>query len=190
MEGGLIVVRFVLGLIFLRTGTAKLFALDKSRRVVRSYGLLPARAIGIVTLMLAATECAVALALMGGWGSRLAGSCTAMLLVLYAAAIAANVLRRNAIDCGCGGWGGPMTVSWPLVARNVVLAAIAVFVAVDAPPSIPTLLAEERMARLDVVALALCAVLILVVLAVVPRVTALLRTARSAAEVLPSARSS
>lgn len=83
-----------------------------------------------------------------------------------------------------------MTVSWPLVARNVVLAAIAVFVAVDAPPSIPTLLAEERMAPLDVVALALCAVLILVVLAVVPRVTALLRTARSAAEVLPSARSS
>ena len=47
------------------------------------------------------------------------------LLLLYAAAIAINLLRgRYDIDCGCGGEATP--IGWGLVMRNVVLAGLAV----------------------------------------------------------------
>lgn len=46
-----------------------------------------------------------------------------VLLLGYAGAMAWHRLHGHKLDCGCGG--APMTVSWPLVARNVVLAAIA-----------------------------------------------------------------
>lgn len=46
------------------------------------------------------------------------------LLLLYAVAIAINLLRgRYDIDCGCGGESTP--ISWGLVVRNIVLAGLA-----------------------------------------------------------------
>jgi hypothetical protein len=51
------------------------------------------------------------------------------LLIVYAAALATNLLRgRRQIDCGCGlsgAAGGEQPLSWWLVARNVVLASLA-----------------------------------------------------------------
>ncbi len=49
----------------------------------------------------------------------------AALFVLYAAAMAVNLLRgRSYIDCGCGGAAHPL--SWGLIGRNAVLAGLAV----------------------------------------------------------------
>ena len=46
------------------------------------------------------------------------------LLLLYAAAIAINLLRgRRDMDCGCGGEATP--IGWGLVMRNIVLAVLA-----------------------------------------------------------------
>lgn len=57
-------------------------------------------------------------------GAMFAGVGTAALMFLYGGAIAANLLRgRTWIDCGCG---GGEQLSWILVARNLVLAALAV----------------------------------------------------------------
>ena len=51
------------------------------------------------------------------------------LLLIFAAALAVNVLRgRTWIDCGCFRNGLKQTVSWLLVARNIGLAAAAVAV--------------------------------------------------------------
>lgn len=47
----------------------------------------------------------------------------AALMLVYAGAMAWHRLHGHKLDCGCGG--APMTVSWPLVVRNVVLSAIA-----------------------------------------------------------------
>lgn len=186
----LIAARLVLGLVLLVAGSSKLLALDRFNRVVRSYALLPELAIAPITLALPVAELLLAVALLGGWSSRLAATCAVVLLVLFATAIAANVLRRNTIDCGCGGWQGPTTVGWPLVARNVILISAAVAVAAQPPQSIPALLAQGRMAAEDIVALALCAMLSLVVVSATQRAIALLRTARSVAEVIPAAQSS
>ena len=51
----------------------------------------------------------------------------AALLAIYAGAIAINLARgRRQIDCGCGGDAHPL--SWALVVRNAVLAAMALAV--------------------------------------------------------------
>jgi hypothetical protein len=47
----------------------------------------------------------------------------AWLLLLYAAAMAWHRKQGHALDCGCGG--EPLPLSWALVLRNLVLAALA-----------------------------------------------------------------
>jgi hypothetical protein len=57
-----------------------------------------------------------------------AGVAAACLLLLYAGAMAVNLLRgRSRLDCGCGS--EPEPVSWFLVLRNVVFAGAAMAVA-------------------------------------------------------------
>jgi hypothetical protein len=110
--------------------------------------------------------------------------------VVFAAAIATNVLRRNSIDCGCGGWEGQSSIGWPVVARNVILAAVAVTVATDSPGSIPSLLVRHQVAASELLALALCAQLVLVVYAVARSAVELLRVAQAVAGALPSGKAS
>jgi len=83
------------------------------------------RPVGVVV---AAVEAVLAvLWLAAPWyadAANAAGIGTAALMAGYAAAIAANLVRgRSWIDCGCGG-GDQLT--WGLVARNAVLAGLAV----------------------------------------------------------------
>ena len=55
----------------------------------------------------------------------------AILLLLFAAAMAVNLRRGRAdIDCGCALGLLKERISWPLVARNLVLAAAAAVIAV------------------------------------------------------------
>jgi hypothetical protein len=51
----------------------------------------------------------------------------AALLLVYAAAMAVNIVRgRTHIDCGCLGFGtSRASLGWELVARNMLLAAVA-----------------------------------------------------------------
>ena len=61
------------------------------------------------------------------------GLAGAGLLLVYAAAIALNLARgRDAIDCGCGAPGDERSIGVDLVARNLVLAALALGAALPA----------------------------------------------------------
>ena len=71
----------------------------------------------------------LSLAWISAAGRCVAAVATAALMLLYASAIATNLLRGRAhIDCGCG-FGrtsvSKATLSWWLVARNLALAALA-----------------------------------------------------------------
>ncbi len=57
------------------------------------------------------------------------------ILLLYAAAMAGNLLRGNTLlDCGCN-WGSlRQTVGYPLVYRNLLLAALALVLALPSAP--------------------------------------------------------
>ena len=62
----------------------------------------------------------------------------AILLLAFAWAMAVNLRRgRAAIDCGCALGLLKERISWPLVARNLLLAAAAAVIAVSTPTRRP-----------------------------------------------------
>jgi Methylamine utilisation protein MauE len=78
----------------------------------------PAAATALVLL-----ETAVACGLLWGRARPVCATVGAALLLLYASAIALNLLRgRRDLDCGCGSQG--TAIGWWMVARNALLAAL------------------------------------------------------------------
>jgi len=94
-----------------------------------NYRLLPPGLVKPAAVMLPAIEAALALGWLVGGQRRGVAVATAVLLLVYAAAMALNLRRgRRQIDCGCslgGAAGGEQPLSGWLVARNVLLAALA-----------------------------------------------------------------
>ena len=86
-----------------------------------AYGV-PQALLAVAAVALPAIELIAALLLFTPW--RTAGAALAFtLLALYGAAMAQALVRGRRLDCGCGG--EPLAVSWALVLRNAVLAAVA-----------------------------------------------------------------
>lgn len=118
----------VLALVFARSAAHKLAEFSFFSATLGEYRLLPALFVEPVAVALAIAE-AAAISLLLFPITRTAGASIAMgLLSLYALAMAINLRRgRHRIDCGCGGPG--QMISWALVARNLLLAGVASFVA-------------------------------------------------------------
>ena len=102
----------------------KTFAYGMYVANLRDYRLLPDALAPIAGAVLLAGEIAAIVCLLAPPAVAAGAVLAAVLLAIYAAAMA-GVLRsgRNEIECGCGGEG--QIVSWGLVARNGVLVAIA-----------------------------------------------------------------
>ena len=102
-------------------------ALDKARDLalaeqhVAAYGV-PFQFSAGVARALPAVEALAAVLLVTPWRS-LGATLAAALLLAYAAAMAWHRLHGRSLDCGCGG--EPLPVSWALVLRNALLAALA-----------------------------------------------------------------
>ena len=112
------------GLVFVLAGLAKLLHRELFVGVIANYRLLPAALVGPAALLLPPVELALgtALLLSGHW---LAALGSMVLLLVFAAAMAINIRRgRSQIDCGCGRSQLRQPLSWLLVGRNVVLAAL------------------------------------------------------------------
>jgi hypothetical protein len=119
-----LVVRAGLALLFAAAAVHKLRAGADFRATVAAYEIVPGSLVGVAAAGIIVAETASAVALAGGQRAALAGA--AGLLLLYAAALGVNLARgRRDLECGCVGFGGGGTISWALVARNLVLAAIA-----------------------------------------------------------------
>jgi hypothetical protein len=115
-----------IGLIFVTAGAAKVRHRALLEGVVANYRILPPRLVAPVARLLPGLEIAVGLTLIAGLGLVPALAATGVLLA-FAAAMAVNVRRgRLTIDCGCGLSHLRQHVSWALVVRNAVLAALLV----------------------------------------------------------------
>ena len=112
----------LVGLIFLTAAIAKLRDMARFEGVVANYRLLPPLLVRPVARLLPATELGLALLLPTGWGGVVAGTAAALLLVLFAGAMAINIRRgRRRIDCGCGDHRPGAMLGWGQVARNLAL---------------------------------------------------------------------
>lgn len=98
-----------------------------------AYRLLPDILLAPVALALPIAELATAAGLVAGVAP--AGIAAALLLLVFAGAMAVNLLRgRRALDCGCNPAARPQPISWALVARNTGLAGLAVLTLVPVTP--------------------------------------------------------
>ena len=122
-------VRGALAALMLAAAVHKLRDLAGFRQAVKDYRLLPAATIPFAALLLPLTEAtAGSVALLGGPVGLVVIS---GLLLLYAIAIAINLRRgRSNIDCGCFAFGKTgQPINSPMVTRNALLAAIALWIA-------------------------------------------------------------
>lgn len=112
-----------LGVLWGHAAAVKLRDRDRLEGVVAGYRLMPEALVPAVARGLPAIELAVAAGLVAGATRDIAALASAVLLAVYASAVAINLARgRRAIDCGCGGRPRPIH-PW-LVGRNGVLAAV------------------------------------------------------------------
>ena len=95
--------------------------LDAWRAQLAAYGAGRVGAtVAVAALVLPMLETGLAVGLLGAWRMQAAWG-SAVLLAVYALGMAQQVWLGRETDCGCGGMALP--VSWPLVARNLVLVA-------------------------------------------------------------------
>ena len=119
-----ITLRAALAPLFVVAAIHKLADPRRFTATLSEYRLLPGWLAGTASALIVAGELAVAAVLVLDRRPGLAGA--AALLGLYAGAIAINLARgRRHIDCGCAGPAARRPISGWLVARNLVLAGIA-----------------------------------------------------------------
>jgi hypothetical protein len=118
--------RAALALLFGAAAMHKLRDLRRFRATLADYQLVPLRFVPLVALGLAGIEAIAAATLVATPARRATALAAAALLLVYGAAIGINLVRgRRHIDCGCAGPAASRPLSGWLVARNVLLAALA-----------------------------------------------------------------
>lgn len=128
-------VRASLVLLFAATATHKLRDLLRFRATLADYAVLPPAMVALASVAVPLVEAVVAIACLVPAVRVAALGGVAMLLALYAGAIAANLRRgRDQLDCGCLGVAGRAHISWWLVARNAVVVAVALVATAPVQP--------------------------------------------------------
>jgi uncharacterized membrane protein YphA (DoxX/SURF4 family) len=122
------IARACIATLFVHAALAKWADLPLTEQHLAAYGV-PHRLLSAAVRALPALELLAGALLLTPW--REAGAAlAALLLAVYGTAMAWHRLHGRALDCGCGG--EPLAVSWALVARNAVLAAVAALAAAPA----------------------------------------------------------
>jgi hypothetical protein len=119
--------RMCVGLVFMLAATQKAMHWRILPGVIANYRLLPRWMALPAAALLPPTEMVVAVLLLSAQLRPWPALAAIMLLLVFAAAMAINIkLGRDHIDCGCGETFLRQPLSWTLVARNGVLAALLV----------------------------------------------------------------
>ena len=134
--------RICVGLVFLLAAAQKANHWRILPGVIANYRLLPRNMTAPAAALLPPLEMIVAILLLGGLAMPWAALASIALLAVFAAAMAVNLRRgRGAIDCGCGQSFLAQTLSWTLVVRNGVLAALLLpSLAAAGSPALPVIL--------------------------------------------------
>ncbi|MFZ0385161.1 MAG: MauE/DoxX family redox-associated membrane protein [Solirubrobacteraceae bacterium] len=164
MNGLLLAARSVLACAFVVAGMAKLVDLSGARRSLEQFGV-PGRVASPLAGGLSVVEVAVGVALVpvaSAWGAAVAAT---VLLLVFTAAVAVALGRGVQADCHCFGRISSRPIGVGTLARNAVLAALAVFVAVGGAHRAGTSATDwvGRLSTGEAVALGFCVVLALAV---------------------------
>src|SRR5436305_11510884 len=129
----ILTLRIVLVLVFAVAGFSKLADRRGSRQALQAFGV-PEAATGAGAVLLPLAEVAAAGLLLFGATTAVGAWLATALLVAFAAGIARSMARGEAPDCHCFGQLHSAPAGARTLARNVVLAAMAVVVAIAHDP--------------------------------------------------------
>lgn len=93
--------QIALGIFFVVAALPKIADPPSFAHMVYNYRLLPGPLVNLATLTMPWAELLMGIALICGIWRRTAASLVGALLVVFIVAISINLLRGNAIDCGC-----------------------------------------------------------------------------------------
>jgi putative oxidoreductase len=125
--------RLVLGALLIVAGALKIGHAPDLASAIAGFRLLPPVPVSVMALVLPPLEIFLGLYLVAGLFTRAAAWISAGMFLVYAGAIASAVVRGIPANCGCFGPHDVATADWPHVAFDLVLAALAAFVALRAP---------------------------------------------------------
>jgi len=121
--------RWLLAVIFLAAGLAKVKRTEAFAQAVSRYGIVPGPLVAPFAAVLPFVELALGLALAAGALPTVAGWLAAALFAAFGGAMAWNLVHGRRFDCGCG-VGGGAPIGWYLAVRNLALIILATVVAV------------------------------------------------------------
>ena len=123
-------IRFALGTLFLAAGASKLSDLGEFADAIKHYRIIPGATAGAVAKMISVIEVVLGSVLILGLGIGYASLAGSVLLVIFALAMAINLIRGRRIPCGCKRESEPIQIKH--IVRNV-LAVAALAVLADLP---------------------------------------------------------
>ncbi len=126
--------RMLLAIVFATAAAAKLLDLQSSRDTVEAFGV-PRSYARLAGTLLPFAELACAAALLVQPVGRLAAGAALILLAVFSAGVAVALSQGRTPDCNCFGQVSSQAISWRTLARNGVLAAVAVFAVAAGPGS-------------------------------------------------------
>ena len=94
-------VQIALGLFFVIAALPKLVDPPSFAHMIYNYRLVPGAFVNLMALVMPWLELLTGLALIFGIWSRTSAALVGALLLVFIAALSANLARGNAIDCGC-----------------------------------------------------------------------------------------
>lgn len=130
MASELLLARLVIGVVFLLAGGGKLRSPRAAREAVLAYEVLPRPLAGPVAALLPYAELLIGGLCLAGLLVPVAGAAAGVLLVAFTAAMSVNLRRGRRLPCYCFGSSGA-SIGWPLVARNLILLALALAVVIE-----------------------------------------------------------
>jgi uncharacterized membrane protein YphA (DoxX/SURF4 family) len=128
-----LILRVAVGGIFVWAGALKIGHADVFAAQITAFRIVPHALIAPLALLLPFFEIVLGGYLIAGLYTRVAAVIAAVGLAIFATAIGSAVARGLSLSCGCFGPGDKTVTSWPEVARDVAFAAVAAFVAWQAP---------------------------------------------------------
>jgi uncharacterized membrane protein YphA (DoxX/SURF4 family) len=128
-----LVLRVAVGALFIWAGGAKIGHADVFAAQIAAFRIVPHALIAPLALLLPFFEVLLGGYLVVGLYTRVTAVIAAVQLAIFATAIGSAVMRGLSLSCGCFGPGDKTVTSWPEVIRDVAFAAVAAFVAWQAP---------------------------------------------------------
>jgi len=118
----LLVLRIVLGGVFLYAGTTKVINPQAFADSIATFKILPPQLINLIAIGLPPFEILTGLMLVSGWKARAAALAVACLAIVFGVALGQALIRGLVVDCGCFGSGEPSPLkTWISFGRAFVL---------------------------------------------------------------------